>query len=513
MKFLYQYQRDSQSGIENGYDDPNFEHLHPVEVNEFLPQIHRLTSIGAGIMLTIFLVGIALATILTYKTTVKVAGTIRPVGEIKLVESAISGEVQRILVQNNQVVSQGDSMAFVDDSQVQTQKKQLEDSIQKSQLQLLEIDSQFNEIRNQILDQTNLNEQTIFAAQSEFMGTQRNFDDQRIKGNAELLQAEIAFQFAKSQLQRLEKQGIIKSTIQEAETALNLAIIQRNRLQAIASSGAIPASLLEEKQQAIKSARAKLESAKNNAQSLWDDKQQAFKTAQINLYKARTTMNPSNSAVIIASQRIKQEQVRGEMTIAALNKELGNLLQQRLEIQKQLTRYRQDLLQTEINLQKTVIRAPITGTLLQLKLRNLGQVVQSGQAIAQIAPLNVPLEIKAYIPIQEINKVQVGRKFQMRVSACPYPDYGTLRGRVKNISPDVLSSNIVTNNLTNNITNNTGTNGYEVTMEPETLYVGKGQNKCYLQPGMEGGADIISREENVMQFILRKARLISRDGE
>lgn len=94
-------------------------------------------------------------------------------GEIKLVESAISGEVQRILVQNNQVVSQGDSMAFVDDSQVQTQKKQLEDSIQKSQLQLLEIDSQLNEIRNQILDQTNLNEQTIFAAQSEFMGTQR----------------------------------------------------------------------------------------------------------------------------------------------------------------------------------------------------------------------------------------------------------------------------------------------------------------------------------------------------
>jgi HlyD family secretion protein len=224
-------------------------------------------------------------------------------------------------------------------------------------------------------------------------------------------------------------------------------------------------------------------------------------------------MNPSNSAVIIASQRIKQERARGEMTIAALNKELGNLLQQRLEIQKQLTRYRQDLLQTEINLQKTVIRAPITGTLLQLKLRNIGQVVQSGQAIAQIAPLNVPLEIKAYIPSQEINKVQVGRKFQMRVSACPYPDYGTLRGRVKNISPDVLSSNVITNNINDNITNTTGINGYEVTMEPETLYLGKGENKCYLQPGMEGRADIISREENVMEFILRKARLISRDGE
>ena len=276
-------------------------------------------------------------------------------GEIKLVESAISGEVQRILVQNHQVVRQGDSMAFVDDSQVNTQKKQLEDSIEKSQLQLLGIESQLNEIRNQILDQTNLNEQTIFAAQSEFMGTQRNFDDQRIKGNVELLQAEIAFHFTKSQLQRLEKQGILKSTIQEAETALKLAILQRDRLQAIASSGAITASLLEEKQQAIKSARAKLESAKNNAQSLWDDKQQAFKIAQTNLYKARTAMNPSNSAVIIASQRIKQEQARGEMTIAALNKELGNLLQQRLEIQKQLTRYRQDLLQTEINLQKDVI--------------------------------------------------------------------------------------------------------------------------------------------------------------
>lgn len=492
----------------NGSGDPGSEHLQPVEINEFLPQIHKWTSIGVGVMLTIFVVGVGLTTVLAYKVTVKVPGTIRPVGELRLVESAISGQVQKILVKDNQVVNQGDAIAYVDDSSLQTQKSQLESSLQQGQLQLVQIDAQIGEINNQILAQTNLINRTIIAAEAELDGTQRNFQDQQIKANVEMVQAELAVRFAKSQLERLQQEGVLKTTIEEAQTAFNVAKLQRDRLQAIADSGAISRNILEEKQQAVKSARAKLEQAKNDAKTLLEEKLQAFKVAQTNLYKARTAINPSNSPVIIASERIKQEQARGEANLAALKKELQTLLQQRLEIQKQLIRTRQDLLQTEIDLKKSVIRAPITGTLLQLKLRNPGQVVQPSEAVAQIAPLNVPLQIKTYVPTQDINKVEPGQKVQMQVSACPYPDYGTLKGIVKNVSPDILPVSS-TNQPQNYTSTNSQLNGYEVTIEPETLYVGRGEHKCYLQPGMQGRTDIITREETVMQFILRKARLIT----
>ncbi len=48
-----------------------------------------------------------------------------------------------------------------------------------------------------------------------------------------------------------------------------------------------------------------------------------------------------------------------------------------------------------------------------------------------------------------------------------------------------------------------------MTIEPETLVLGKGKNHCHIELGMEGRADIIFREETVLPFFLRKARLIT----
>jgi multidrug efflux pump subunit AcrA (membrane-fusion protein) len=48
-----------------------------------------------------------------------------------------------------------------------------------------------------------------------------------------------------------------------------------------------------------------------------------------------------------------------------------------------------------------------------------------------------------------------------------------------------------------------------VTIKPETLVLGKGKNPCHIQLGMEGRVDIVSREETVLKFFLRKARLIA----
>ena len=94
----------------------------------------------------------------------------------------------------------------------------------------------------------------------------------------------------------------------------------------------------------------------------------------------------------------------------------------------------------------------------------------------------------------------------MQVSACPYPDYGTLSGIVKNVAPDALP---IPQNQNHINTNTSHMTGYEVTIEPAKLYLRKGEKLCHLQPGMQGRTDIISREETVMQFMLRKARLIT----
>jgi HlyD family secretion protein len=270
------------------------------------------------------------------------------------------------------------------------------------------------------------------------------------------------------------------------------------------TSGAISQNLMEEKEQAVTSAQAKLEQAKSNAKNLQEEKEQAVKLAQINLQKAKIGINPSNANVTVALERINQEKARGDGNLAALKKERELLIQQRLELQKQQIRTGQELQQLENELNKSVIRSPTKGTLMQLKLRNSGQVVQLSEALAQIAPVDAPLIIKAHVSAKDIDKIKIGQAVQMQVSSCPYPDYGTLKGTVKTIAPDVIAT---TQN--NYIISTPQLATYEINIDPQNLFLGKGDRLCYLKSGMEGRADIISQQETVMQFILRKSKLIT----
>ena len=122
-------------------------------------------------------------------------------------------------------------------------------------------------------------------------------------------------------------------------------------------------------------------------------------------------------------------------------------------------------------------------------------------------PTDTPLDIKAYVAIADIASVKLGQTVQMRVSACPYTDYGVVSGKVREVSADAKP---IEKNPSNNAAQQpqTSANGiYEVTISPDTLKLNRGGNTCQIRAGMDGRADIISKEETVLQFILRKARL------
>ncbi|MFM9158001.1 MAG: biotin/lipoyl-binding protein, partial [Dolichospermum sp.] len=220
-------------------NESNSDHLHILETNEFLPHITKWIHIGGGVMISMFIFAGSLTSILYYNVTVKVPATIRPLGELRLVESAMTGTIKGIAVKENQVVNKGEIIAYIDDSQLQSQKRQLQNTFEKNQLQLIQIDAQINQINTQIIAQTNLNNRTIIATQAELTGTQRNYKEQQIKAIAEMTQAKITMNLAKEQLARLKKENVLIATEQEAEAALKLSILKRNLLHNIAKSGAI----------------------------------------------------------------------------------------------------------------------------------------------------------------------------------------------------------------------------------------------------------------------------------
>jgi len=243
------------------------------------------------------------------------------------------------------------------------------------------------------------------------------------------------------------------------------------------------------------------------------------------LERAKAAQNPSAAAVEVATERIAQERARGEASLATLSKERKELLQRRITTQSQLNKSQKELQQLGIDLYKSVIRAPVDGTILKLDLRNPGQTVRPGEFIAQIAPSDAPLVVKARIAAQDISKVKTCKaekiknceegKVQLRFSAYPYPDYGTLKGAVRAIAPDAITSQGSGTGQGSGTSassyqgSGTGASSYEVTIQPERSYLVKGGHQYPIQSGMEVTADIISREETVLKFMLRRARLLT----
>ncbi|NQZ65169.1 HlyD family efflux transporter periplasmic adaptor subunit, partial [Crocosphaera sp.] len=408
---------------------------------ELLPNVSNWAKLGGLILLGAGGITVLLASTIKYPLAVKTTAIIRPVGEVKIVEAATSGVIGNILVQENQKVVRGDEIATIENSQLQGKKRQIILNIQQHQLQLTQLKSQQKALNSQIVAEVNGMEGAMASAQALLTQTQREYQD---------------------------KQLITQTEVQEALAAWELTKEEVKRYQQLSKTGAV--SLLQLK-----------------------EKEKAFKAAQAKLQRAKIGINSNTTSVAIAQQNIIQKRSQGESTLASLHKERESLQQQLIEMASKISTYQQELQQVEQDLQKTIIRAPQGGTILKLQLRNPGQVVNPGIAIAQIAPHDVALVAKANIPVADIRKVQVCQasqvkncrigKVQMRISAYPYTDYGILKGAVRAITPDAIAPS---KNNQNPVTGSY----YEVTIEPEKSYLKKRNQRYPLQAGMEAKTDI-----------------------
>ncbi|MDB9373346.1 biotin/lipoyl-binding protein [Nodularia sphaerocarpa] len=495
----------------------NADSLPIVESDEFLPPIGNWARLGSLVIVAGVGIAIALASIIEYKVTVKGQGSIRPTGELRIVQAATEGQVTKVFVKENQPVKKGDLLATIDDSSLQTQKSQLQNNIQQTQLQLLQIDAQVTALNRQIQAETEGKKRAVTSAEAALNRAQRNYRDQQINVKSEVEEAEANLKRAQNELTQAQVElRSARANLQSTEAAVSAAQAKRDRYQKVVQAGALSLNQLEEvqldvaqQQHAVEVRQATVEAQ----QQIIAQQQQAVAAMRAKLQRVQTALNPIDAEVAIAQENIAQESASGQATLAILNREWEALFQQRIQIKNQIQRDTRELQQVESNLSQTKITVTEDGIISQLNLRNSGQSVRVGEEIAQIFPSNAPLVIKAAVSPDDVSKLAKDQKVQMRVSACPYPDYGTLKGFVSQISEDTVKS--PGNQLGSTVANasspmqNSTSSFYEVTIVPESLFLGKTNHECTIQPGMQGRVDIISRSETVLKFLLRKARLIA----
>ena len=495
--------------------EPDYAIVQPVTAEEFIPSIGRWISVGGIVMVASFGAAIGLSTVLKYKVTVQAPATIRPVGELRLVQSTIEGSVLSISVRENQTVKKGDPIATVKDlrleSKLQTRRSQLVGEMQKAKYQIVAIDAQIGASDRQGIAEIEQSNRSISGIQAELRRAERDYHDKRITTQAEVSEAEANWRTAQKEQQVAQAElKVADANLKSLQAGYQSALTRSQRYQSVATAGAISTNQVEEAKLA-----AEQQSQAISAQQATILKQhqivarvaETVAAAAARIHRTRAALNPSPAESATIVQKIARERATGKAAIARLQQERQKLLQQRIEVVDRIATSDREIAQIAIDLQPTAILAPVSGTIQELNLRNNAQVVHPGDRLAQIIPTGTPLNIKAYVAISDISNVKVGQKVQMRVSACPYTDYGVGSGRVRAVSADAKPLQRNTSNAPQQ--SQAAVNDiYEVTIEPDNFKLIRGNNQCQIRAGMDGRVDIISKEETVFQFILRKSRLL-----
>jgi len=144
----------------------------------------------------------------------------------------------------------------------------------------------------------------------------------------------------------------------------------------------------------------------------------------------------------------------------------------------------------EDQLRRVDIRAPQDGIVEQSTVHTIGGVITAGDTIMLIVPKGDDLQVEAKVQPQDIDKLQVGQKTLLRLSAFNQRTTPELIGSVSRVSPDVTTEQ------------RTGQSYYtiRVSMSPEEI---ARLGDVRLIPGMPVEAFVQTGDRTMMSYLMK----------
>ncbi|HGF6561501.1 HlyD family efflux transporter periplasmic adaptor subunit [Providencia sp. PROV188] len=187
-----------------------------------------------------------------------------------------------------------------------------------------------------------------------------------------------------------------------------------------------------------------------------------------------------------------------------INERMNNYLAEAnaelVKVESELDQAEETMSMREDPVTRSEIRAPVHGIVKNIKINTIGGVVNTGQDILEIIPLDDKLMVEAYIRPQDVAFLRPGMPVVVKVTAYDYAIYGGLNGVVKLISPDTLSNDTRRSELKLN----PDETFYRILVETDTNYLlDKNNHKMEIIPGMVASVDIKTGEKSVFDYLIK----------
>ena len=208
------------------------------------------------------------------------------------------------------------------------------------------------------------------------------------------------------------------------------------------------------------------------------------------LIDATNTKNMYDLAFAEVETRTKKVEILTKLVKTGSDSEF-RLLDEKLALINAQTR----LDTAKRNLNFSSVKAPNSGFISRVTVANTGQVVQSGNLLAELVPEDDILRIEAAVQPKDVAYVRKGQKAKIGFSAYDTAIYGQFEGKVIKIAANTSS-------------NDEGNTFYPAIIEVDPSQFDEDDN-ITLQSGMITDVSIIGEERTVLSYIMNPITKLS----
>ncbi len=174
-----------------------------------------------------------------------------------------------------------------------------------------------------------------------------------------------------------------------------------------------------------------------------DEQMVAMQDSLVQLQAERDLISPLVAQGVMSQVellRLQRQQADLQAHMAERrNRYLTEASNEMVRVASELAQTHESTLAREDALRKTVIRAPMDGIVKNVQYTTLGAVIQSGQSILEIVPVQDDMVVEAYVKPSEVGFLRVNQSAVVKLSTFDFNKYGGLQGQLEYISPDTLS--------------------------------------------------------------------------
>lgn len=310
----------------------------------------------------------------------------------KVIQSAETAVVRRILVRDGQPVKQGDVLIELDATATGAEYQQADEALVNARLAELRYAGMATALDKGVMPSTPIDESLSASrltaewqlASSEFA----TFQARRQSLLASIGQRQAEAKTAQTQIKPLEESArIARERSSDLEKLLGSQYVSRHEY-------------LAREQERV-------------------DMERTLAAQQARLQETRSAISGASEELRVLEADMRQQTLDG----------LRQAREQVAQYGPQVTRTRQrdQLMQ---------LRAPVDGTVQQLAIHTVGGVVTPAQALLAVVPSEETLEIEATVLNKDIGFVRPGQRATVKVESFPYTRYGYLEGTVETVSHD-----------------------------------------------------------------------------